>query len=35
MLSEGRPGVDDCYSLKEGKFVNDNEQFQSSVCIAR
>lgn len=21
MLSEGRPGVDDCYSLKDGELV--------------
>lgn len=29
MLSEGRPGVDDRYSLKDGKLVAGNHLFQS------
>ena len=29
MLSEGRPGVDDRYSLKDGKLVVGNDLLQS------
>ena len=31
MLSEGRPGVDDRYSLEDGKLVMRSDRFQSSA----
>lgn len=31
MLSEGRPGVDDRYFLKDGKLIMRSDQFQSSA----
>lgn len=31
MLSEGRPGVDDRYSLKDGKLIMRSDYIQSSA----
>ena len=34
MLSEGRPGIDDRYSLQDGKLVVKSDPFQKSAWMA-